>query len=390
MTKNGILKVLFEGATMVSGWGGGEPVIADLLQRGLEELGVQVLREGSRRTLPELVALGLFPFDAEPTRLARYRRRLRELRPDVVIAWYDFDCSLVLAARLEGIPVISSVHIYWPTCPMGTRYIEGVGNCDSPELLKCLRHIARAEPSPNLGLPVTGLPGPFGLILYSKVRARPWVLGQANAIVANSEFMGRVLRDAGYGRVHVIFNGVDVELFRPSVERPLGNVVLYPVARSNQERKGYHHFAELARTVRSNRPGTSFKALNYQGDLTVEGTPFLSREDLAALLRSVYMAVVPGLWEEPFGLVAAEAMASGRPVVAYKGGGISEVIEDGVSGVLVPQGNLQELNRAVINLLDDQTAAERMGAAARARIETLFRYQVMAEQYLELIRDLID
>ncbi len=382
------LSVLFAGATMVPGWGGGEPVIADLLQRGLEEHGVRVSRFGTRRGLGELARLGLVPVDADPARVDRYRRLLRRSSPDAVIAWYDFDTAMIVAARKEEIPVVSSVHIYWPTCPVGTRYIEGVGTCARPSWGKCIRHIARSEPSPNLDLPVNGLPAPIGALLYLKVMERPWTLSQADAIVANSEFMGRVLRDSGYSKVRVIPNGVDTQLFQPSVREEFDPRVLYPVARSRQERKGYPHFAEMARRIHLCRPGVRFQVLNDAADGFIEGTPFLSRPELADLMRSVYAAVVPGLWEEPFGLVAVEVMASGRPVVAYAAGGLPEVLEDGVSGELVPTGQLDELTNRVLDLLSDPARARRIGLAARARVLERFDYRMMADGYFRLIRAL--
>ena len=378
--------VLFAGATMVPGWGGGEPVIADLLQRGLEELGVRVTRVGWRRSFRELLALGVLPIDLEPTRVAFYRRLIRKIRPDVVIAWFDYDCSLIFAAGRERVPVISSVHIYWPTCPIGTRYIEGVGPCDSPEFTKCLRHMAHAEISPNLALPLDGLPAPLGGILYSKIKNRPSVLGRADAIVVVSDFMGQVMTRAGYRQVHVIHNGVDPTLFSPTREPSSEKVVLYPVARSRQERKGYSHFVGLAQAIKARFADTRFQVLNDPGDELIDGTPFLSRAGLARLFGSVYLTVIPGLWEEPFGLVALEAMSCGRPVVAYDAGGLSEVIEQGVSGVLVPRGDLKALIDAVSDLLEDPGQANRMGAAARLRAETRFPYQIMAHKYLDLVR----
>src|SRR5580658_6795608 len=104
------LTVLFAGATMIPGWGGGEPVAALLLRKGLEQKGVLVQWEASsRRTVPELGLMAVTPYDADIGRVARYRRRLRELHPDVVLAWYDFDCSWIVAARKEHIPVIACV-----------------------------------------------------------------------------------------------------------------------------------------------------------------------------------------------------------------------------------------------------------------------------------------
>ena len=389
MGSNRPLRVLIEGASMDPAWQGGDPVYAELLVRGLGQLGVDAVREGSRRTFVEFAALALTPYDAEPSRILWYRRRLRGLRPNVVLASTDYDCSLIVAARKEGIPVIVVVQIYWPTCPIGTRYIEGRGVCSTPGFSKCLRHMSRAPISPNLGLPVPGLPAPLGFVLYSKLWVRRAALSQADAIVAPSEFMATVLREAGYPRVHVIPNSVDTNLFRASPWEGPSKVVLYPVARSKQERKGYDHFVRMARAVHAKMPDVRFRILTDPGDDLIEGTSYLSHAELAEQLRAIYLAVVPGLWDEPFGTVAAEAMSAGRPVVMYDGGGSSDLIEDGVSGLLVPRGDVVGLARAVGGLLADEDKAHRMGQAARARIEARFRYPMMAERYLALIYEVL-
>ncbi len=55
----------------------------------------------------------------------------------------------------------------------------------------------------------------------------------------------------------------------------------------------------------------------------------------------------PSQWDEPFGMAAAEAQACGTPVVAFRRGGLTEIIEDGVTGFLVPPGDLQAAAEAV-------------------------------------------
>jgi glycosyltransferase involved in cell wall biosynthesis len=227
------------------------------------------------------------------------------------------------------------------------------------------------------------------LLLYLKILERPAALAQADALVANSEFTATVLRNAGYERVHTIHNGVDTRLFAAAPWSESRKVVLYPVARSRQERKGYAHFVEMARQVHATHPEVTFRILNDPGGDFIQGTPYLSHEELARELRSDYFAVVPSVWDEPFGFVAIEAMSVGRPVIAYRVGGLPEIVEDGVSGRLVPRGNVEELTRAVRELLDDETSARRMGHAARERVEQRFDYELMVDRYLGLIRNLV-
>jgi trehalose synthase len=91
-----------------------------------------------------------------------------------------------------------------------------------------------------------------------------------------------------------------------------------------------------------------------------------------ALQRQAEIVVVKSL-AEGFGLTAAEAMWKGRPVVASRVGGIQDQIEDGVSGILIDDPrNLEDFGRAVVALLDDRPAAERIGEAARRRVARQF------------------
>jgi glycosyltransferase involved in cell wall biosynthesis len=77
------------------------------------------------------------------------------------------------------------------------------------------------------------------------------------------------------------------------------------------------------------------------------------------------LAVVPSLTRETFGLVAAEAMACGRPVVASSIGGLPDVVVDGETGLLVPPGDAASLRQALDALIRDRDRRERMGRAAQ-------------------------
>jgi len=93
-------------------------------------------------------------------------------------------------------------------------------------------------------------------------------------------------------------------------------------------------------------------------------------------VERVYMAadviVVPSTRPEPFGLVAAEAMSLGRPVVAARHGGLVEIVAEGETGLLFTPGSADHLARALASLLVDPALAQRMGHAARRRQVDLF------------------
>jgi glycosyltransferase involved in cell wall biosynthesis len=92
---------------------------------------------------------------------------------------------------------------------------------------------------------------------------------------------------------------------------------------------------------------------------------------LADLYRSATMFVMPSYYET-FGISVIEAMAFGLPVVATTAGGLPEVVEDGVTGILVPPGDPQALSDALVQLLRDPHLRRRMGRAGLERVRSEF------------------
>jgi len=109
----------------------------------------------------------------------------------------------------------------------------------------------------------------------------------------------------------------------------------------------------------------------------------------AALFRRADI-VVQASRQEPFGLTAAEALAAGAPVIVSNAGGLPEVVEDGVSGLVVPAGQVEPLEAALARLLADPDLRSRMGAAARRRYEELFTIERFAADTLGVYRELRD
>jgi len=96
------------------------------------------------------------------------------------------------------------------------------------------------------------------------------------------------------------------------------------------------------------------------------------RSDLPRLMRAFTVLVHSSSEPEPFGRVIIEGMAVGLPVVATSAGAVPEIIEDGVSGILVPPRDPGALAEAVTSLLIDQQRISKIGKAARRRVEELF------------------
>lgn len=107
-------------------------------------------------------------------------------------------------------------------------------------------------------------------------------------------------------------------------------------------------------------------------------------DEVRALLGDARMVLVPSEWEEPFGRVVVEAFARGTPVVASAIGGLSELVDDGETGFLVPPGDAGALAAAVEKLSGDPDGAARMGRAARAAFEGRYTAERNHEMLLEI------
>jgi glycosyltransferase involved in cell wall biosynthesis len=117
----------------------------------------------------------------------------------------------------------------------------------------------------------------------------------------------------------------------------------------------------------------------------------LDGAELVEAIRSAAVLVLPSLTDaEAFGLVLVEAMACATPVVASSVGGPAFVLADGESGLLVPPGDPDALEKACRRLLEDTDLADAMGAAGRRRAEEHFDWPTRLRRYADLFRTLAD
>ncbi|NET09963.1 MAG: glycosyltransferase family 1 protein [Merismopedia sp. SIO2A8] len=115
----------------------------------------------------------------------------------------------------------------------------------------------------------------------------------------------------------------------------------------------------------------------------------ISDDDLPLYYAASDITVVPSHYE-PFGLVAIEAMASGTPVIASDVGGLQFTVQSEATGLLVPARNDAAFSSAVDRILDNPVWQEKLGKAARQRVESYFSWKGVAEQLSELYKTLLE
>lgn len=195
-------------------------------------------------------------------------------------------------------------------------------------------------------------------------------------------------------KARTIYNGVDLEFYRPALTaRPRDSGVRIIAVAWLIPPKGVDVL--LRAFARLTEPGCELlvvgdgpeesKLKDQSRRLGIESrTQFLGlRDDVPQLLGSADLFVHPCLWEEAFGLVVAEAMASGLPTVASRIGGLPELIEDGWSGLLVPPGDEMRLAEVLDRLVGDADLRGRLGGNARLAAVDRFGLASCVKQHLD-------
>jgi glycosyltransferase involved in cell wall biosynthesis len=242
-------------------------------------------------------------------------------------------------------------------------------------------------------------------------RPRRWVYRQealairtADVVTAPSRAVVDVTAECAPvrpGEVRVIPNPVDVGRYSP-VEGPRADEVL--VVGRLEERKGAGLLAEAMPDVLRRCPGSSFRFVGSDGadaagrswrERLAAGVPAadrarvhfeqVPRDVLLGRYRRAAVSVLPSVWENfPYALL--EGMACGTPAVGTRTGGLPELIEDGVSGLIVPPADAAALADGLCRLLRDAGLRDRMGRAARARCLDRFSLDRVIPDMIDVYR----
>lgn len=248
-------------------------------------------------------------------------------------------------------------------------------------------------------------------------RAAKWVAARvpghsADVVVAVSDYVARRQLDVAMvpaDRVRRVWNGLSLPNLETGGRKHLLDImptgldanrpIIACAGRAVRE-KGVEYLMRAFDEVRRGYQGAFPPTLVYIGDgpaladFRALREVLASRQDIvlagyrptaSALLGAADICVVPSVWEEAFGRTVLEGMVRARPVIGTKVGGIPELIEDGVSGILVPPADPAALARALERLLADPDLRSRLGAAARKRACELFTQNEQIDALVQLV-----
>jgi len=220
-------------------------------------------------------------------------------------------------------------------------------------------------------------------------------LQRARAVTAVSRFVADLIaNDLGYhGFVHVIPNGIDARTFAPRPTRTGHPTIRVLFSGNLSRRKGAHLLPEIAKQLpdgieiwcatglRGGRSRAAEKNLRLLGPVPHAAMPELYNE--------VDMLLLPAA-REGFGLVVAEAMACGLPIVASNTSALPELVHDGRGGILCPLDDPGAFAAAIVRLTADPALRRAMGEYNRARIESEYTLERMVRAYRELFTEVLD
>ena len=308
----------------------------------LREHGINVINLGARN-LRDVAAF------------RRLRRFVKDERIDLVHAHLTYSAVWsALLSRFTGIPSVASLHV----APSATR-----------EQKKTLRHRVMTDVRDRLMR--------FALDRWS------------SAVIMVSDALRKTYLAAGGLRpekLRVVHNGIEVERFHHDpATRDAPIAVTVSVLRPAKGIEVLLDAVRLLPDVQFMIVGDGPMAEEWKKDSPPNVRWMGFRRDVDAILAGCDLFVHPSL-DDAFPTVLLEAMAAGLPVVASRVGGIPEIVEDGVTGKLVPPGDAQQLASAIRAVMGNTAMGETAQKIARERFSTSAWIERLMRVYGEVLR----
>jgi glycosyltransferase involved in cell wall biosynthesis len=310
---------------------------------------------------------------------------IQSFRPDVVLLHKVADTGRI-AELTRSVPTAHMVHDHDMVCPRKHKYFPlSLAVCNKPAGLSCYLNLCCVQKA-------TG-----DSVLPIRIEGTSGVKRQLGA----AQGVQRFFVGSRYMKRELEINGIAGE--KIEIVHPVPAAIRSPEAVAMSEAP---EVLFVGQVIRGKGVDLMLKALSclkgeWQATIVGEGNHlgackllaeqlgisdrisfpgWVAHDQLDEYYRSARLLVVPSRWPEPFGMVGIEAMARGRPVVAFANGGIPDWLDHGHTGFLVPEADLTGMASAIQGLLDDASLAERMGKAGVEHVQNSFSHQVYLDQ----------
>lgn len=346
----------------------------------------QILHDTARGLMARGWPQGLLHADPQPQAdyLAAFAQAgtgddlIAAFAPDILFLHKVEDPARV-ADLARRYPTVRMVHDHDLVCLRRHKYFPLTGRiCDRPAGSACYLNLCcvqRAAPGSVLPIALKGL-------------------GEVKAAIRANREVRRLMVGSRWMERELVMNGLDPERVAivPPIPAALADAQPVPPSRELEvlfvgqviRGKGVDLLLKALAGVPGDWHATIVGMGNHleacralAGELKlaerVTFTGWIPHQDLESYYGRAAVCVVPSRWPEPFGMVGVEAMARGRPVVAFAVGGIPDWLADGVTGLLAPEADTGALGTAIASLLGDRERAAALGAAGLARVRAEFQ-----------------
>lgn len=318
-----------------------------------------------------------------PESVRAFREVLTRFRPDVVHAYELFPLLspwILPVCKEFEIPVILNCDDYFLTCPNRNHFREGAvcTKCVGGNEFNVLKYNCRGS-----------IPESLVVFAYTTMIRQTEILSRnVTRFVAGSKFTRQwIVENAGIAPERVVHIPYPVRVPETVADPAEGTYVSY-AGRFVME-KGIDLFVEAGRKL-----GIPFKlSRNESYPVNVPLPPEMEvvvtrgREDLDEYYRKARLLVFPSRWFETFGLVAAESMSHGIPVVAARIGTGTDLVNDGEDGFLFEAGNADDLAKKVELLWSKPELCREFGRKARAKVIREWSTEVHVQRLHALYAD---
>lgn len=235
-------------------------------------------------------------------------------------------------------------------------------------------------------------------------------------IVTPSQWLAKCAKESKvfqHNTIEVIPYSLDTNIFQPVNKseakeklklNPHDIILLVGAVTGNEKRKGFIELINSLKICQNNPQFASliknntlkiccFGELNDEfNDLDITVIPFGNincEEELSLIYSAADIFILPSL-EDNFPNTMLESMSCGTPVMAFDVGGMPDLIQDQISGIIIPFNNVQLMSDKIIQLINDRSLCQKMGQKSRNIISHNYHLSVQANNYYKLYQELLD
>lgn len=317
----------------------------------------------------------------------KLKQALKEFQPDIVhIQLFLTQLSPLILPLLKKIPTVYYAVWYRAICPIGTKLLPDGQVCKQQKGKACLA---------NKCLPLRDW-----LPLMGQLKLLNRWKGVFNKIVVPSQAVKNNLVANNFQVDEIIEHGIKP---RPATTFDKNEHPTIAFCGRLVKGKGAHILLAAFQKVLQYIPSAKLfiigdgpekialvqqaNDLNITKQTTFYG--FLPFKESESRLGNAWIQVIPSVWEEPFGLVAIDAMFRGTSIIASNKGGLGEFIQDKETGILVKSGEKEDLSTAIIQLLNDKASRSAIERKALKLATKKLTINNFTNQFLKLYKEIL-